>query len=217
MNVTEYADDKVETYANIVDRKLRDQSLRGGGSKRFVDIDVMTNSINQLVCGQCAKDRVCEAEDDLMKEFREFVGKHKRSSEMVHLIDDFHRARKKGRKRKIDTDEDQYKVRLIDDVLGISSDISVQCETCKEHRYPMTFPRKKSKGQKKCTDAEENLTAMLLPFITGVGPTELETILSMQGLPNSKNYKKTILRWQLTIAEKIIEISERERDEICNV
>ena len=50
MNVTEYADDKVETYANIVDKKLRDLNLRRG-SKRFVDINVMTDSINQLVCG----------------------------------------------------------------------------------------------------------------------------------------------------------------------
>ena len=209
MNVTEYADDKVETYANIVDRKLRDLNLRRG-SKRFVDINVMTDSINQLVCGQCAKDRVCEAEDDLMKEFKEFVGKYKGSAGMVHYIDKFDRARKKREKRKNVTDEDQSQVRLIDDVLGISSDISLQCETCTTHRYPMTVPRKRGKGQQKNTDAEENLIAIFLPFIAGVGPTELETILSMQGLPNLKHYQKTILRWQPTVAENIIKISERE-------
>ena len=110
----------------------------------------------------------------------------------------------------MDTNENQSQVSLIDDVLGISSDISVQCETCPTHRYPMTFPRKKSKGQKKSTDAEENLIAILIPFVTGVGARELETILSMQGLPNSKNYERTIYRWQPMVAEKIIEISERE-------
>ena len=52
--------------------------------------------------------------------------------------------------------------------------------------------------------------ALLLPFITGVGPTELETIVSMQGLSNSKNHSRTILCWQPTVAEKIITISEME-------
>ena len=74
----------------------------------------------------------------------------------------------------------------------------------------MTFPRKRGRGNEKSIDAEENIIAILLPFITGVGPSELETILSMQGLPNSKYYERTILRWQPTIAAKIIEISERE-------
>ena len=32
----------------------------------------------------------------------------------------------------------------------------------------------------------------------------------MQGLPNTQHYKKTLLRWQPTIAEKIIGVSERE-------
>ena len=50
MDITEYADDKVETYANIVDRKLRDLESRRG-NKRFVDVNVVTDSVNQLVCG----------------------------------------------------------------------------------------------------------------------------------------------------------------------
>ena len=184
MNVTEYADDKVETYANIVDRKLRDINLRRG-SKRFVDINVVSDSIDELVCGQCAKERVHEAEDKLMKQFKDFIGKDAKCADVAEKFDRF---RKKNRRRKEPKNENKCKLSLIDDVLGISSDISLQCETCTTHRYPMTIPRKRRKGQTKCTDAEENVIAILLPFITGVGPTELETILSMQGLPNSKHY-----------------------------
>ena len=50
MDITEYADDTVETYAYIADRKLRDLELRRG-NKRFVDVNVVTDSVNQLVCG----------------------------------------------------------------------------------------------------------------------------------------------------------------------
>ena len=89
--------------------------------------------------------------------------------------------------------EEKCKVHLTDDVMGIASDISIQCNNCATHCYPMTLPKKSSsRGQKKNTDAKENVMAMLLPFITGVGPTELETILNMQGLPNSQHYKKNI-------------------------
>ena len=52
--------------------------------------------------------------------------------------------------------------------------------------------------------------AILLPFITGVGPGEMETILSMFSLPNSQNYRNTIFRWQPFVCTKIIEISDRE-------
>ena len=89
---------------------------------------------------------------------------------------------------------ERFKVNLTDDVMGIASDVSIQCNKCATHCYPMTFPKKSSnRGQKKNTDAEENVMTMLLPFITGVEPTELETILNMQGLPNSQHYQKTML------------------------
>ena len=52
--------------------------------------------------------------------------------------------------------------------------------------------------------------AVLLPFISVVGPGEIETVLSMIGLPNSKHYRFTIYRWQPLVCEKIIEISDRE-------
>ena len=68
----------------------------------------------------------------------------------------------------------------------------------------MTASRRKSKGQKKSIDADKNLMSILLPFITGVGPRDVETILSMQGLPNSKHYEKTITRWQPKICEKLL-------------
>ena len=66
----------------------------------------------------------------------------------------------------------------------------------------MTTGRIESKGQKKSIDADENLMAILLPFITGVGPRDVETILNMQGIPNSKHYERTIQCWQPSIWKK---------------
>ena len=77
------------------------------------------------------------------------------------------------------------------------------------HCYPLTLTKKRKKGQKKSIDLDINKIAVLLPFITGVGPSEIETIFSMLGFPNSIHYKRTISRWQPSICQKIIEISER--------
>ena len=51
---------------------------------------------------------------------------------------------------------------------------------------------------------------ILIPFITGVGPEEIETILIMFSLPNSQHYQITIFRWQPLVCTKIIKISDRE-------
>ena len=121
MNVIEYSDDKVETYADIVDRNLRDLKLQGG-SKRFIDINVVTDSINQLVCGQCAREGIDEAEDNVLQSLKQFVEKSKFSKTMVQQIYEFNRKRLKNKKRRL---SNQSKVRLIDNVVGISSDISL--------------------------------------------------------------------------------------------
>ena len=167
--------------------------------------------MKKLACGEYAKEEVGKAEDSIMTQFRQFVAQDENNNTVtMNLIDKFERQRMKSKKRKTDLAKDRAKVYLTEDVIGISSDIIVQCQSCKSHRYPMTAGRIESKGQKKSIDADENLMAILLPFITGVGPRDVETILSMQGLPNSKHYEKTITRWQPSICKKIIEISERE-------
>ena len=210
MEVIRYADDEVETYADVVDRKLRDIDLRSG-NKRFVDLGALSNSVNQLACSQCARETIGEVEDNVLKQFKYFVRDHRDTTILLHQIDKFERHYRKGKNRRISVAGEKFQVYLTDDVMGIASDVSIQCNNCATHCYPMTFPKKSSsRGQKKNTDAEENVMAMLLPFITGVGPTELETILNMQGLPNCQHYQKTLLRWQPTIAEKIIGVSERE-------
>ena len=67
MEVIRYADDEVETYADVVDRKLRDIDLRSG-NKPFVDLGALTDSVNQLACGQYARERIGE-EDHVMRHF----------------------------------------------------------------------------------------------------------------------------------------------------
>ena len=113
--------------------------------------------------------------------------------------------------------ENKSKVDFTEDVLGISSDMYIQCKSKTDHRYPLTFHSTKEKKKsltkgnyKKNIDRDENNMAILLPFITGVGPGEMETILSMFGLPNSQHYVRTINRWQPVMCKKIIEVSDRE-------
>ena len=52
--------------------------------------------------------------------------------------------------------------------------------------------------------------AILLSFITGVEPGEMETIFSMFSLPNSQHYRNSIFRWQSLVCTMIIKISDRE-------
>ena len=100
MNVIEYTDDKVETYSDIVDGNLRDLQLRGG-SKRFIDINVVTDSINQLVCGQCAREGIDEAENNVLQSLKQFVETNKFFKTMVQQIDEFDRIRLRNKKRKV--------------------------------------------------------------------------------------------------------------------
>ena len=68
-----YADDEVETYKDEVTRCLYDKVKCGNGSyagtRRLVNIESVTESVNQLACGQCAKKTVAEAEEETMKQF----------------------------------------------------------------------------------------------------------------------------------------------------
>ena len=204
------ADEKVKTYADVIEERLNEVASHGG-SKRFVNIDIVSDSVERLACGECAKEEIGKAEDKIMTKFRQFVAQDENNNTVtMNLIDKFERQMIKNKKRRMDLAEDRAKVCLTEDVVGISSDIIVQCQSCPSHCYPMSAGRIESKGQKKSIDADENLMAILLPFITGVGPRDVETILSIQGLPNSKHYEKTITRWQPSICKKIIEISERE-------
>ena len=98
MEVIRYADDEVETYADVVDRKLRDIDLRCG-NKRFVDLGALTDSVNQLACGQCARETIAEVEDDVMKWFKYFVRDHKNNTVLLHQIDKFERHYRKGKKK----------------------------------------------------------------------------------------------------------------------
>ena len=210
--VIEYVDDTRQSYATIVDSKLGELKLRQG-SKRFIDINVCSDSMNNLLCAKCVREKIDAGEDDLMEQFRKFVMKNEDGedcSALIKKIDMFEKKRLSNKKRRTATIEKKCEVRLVDDVLGLSSNISLQCQNCMTHCYPMNKHRKSGKGHQKTTDATENVMAILLPFITGTGPTELETILNFFGLPNSKHYKKSIARWQTTVAEEIIKISERE-------
>ena len=88
------------------------------------------------------------------------------------------------------TAEDKSKVHLMEDIMGISSDMHIQCNSVPCHRYPMTFKKSGTMksltkgGAKKNIDRDENKYAALLPFICGSGPGEVETHLNTFALPN---------------------------------
>ena len=98
MEVIRYADDEVETYADVVERKLKDIDLHCG-NKHFVDLGTLTDSVNQLACGQCARETIGEVEDDVMKRFKYFVKDHKDNAVLLNQIDKFERYLGKKRKK----------------------------------------------------------------------------------------------------------------------
>ena len=137
---------KGSTSSNEIDTDViqyADDIKINHGTKRFIDINVVTDSTNQLLCGQCARETFEGAGDDVMKQFRKFVVNNEDCAAMVKQIDKFERIRQINKKRRINHFENKCKVSLTDNVVGISSDISLQCKTCTSHRYPMTSPRKK--------------------------------------------------------------------------
>ena len=54
----------------------------------------------------------------------------------MNLIDKFEKYRDKNKKRRMNVAEDKAKVYVTEDVVGISSDINVQCKSCPSHCYP---------------------------------------------------------------------------------
>ena len=189
-----YADDEVETYKDEVTRCLYDKVKCGNGSyagtRRLVNIESVTESVNQLACGQCAKKTVTEAEEETMKQFKQFVANDGVNTATMDLIDRFTKSRVTNKLRRGYIAEKKSKVHVTEDVMGISSEMYIQCNSTPGHWYPMTFTKdkKKKKGQNKNIDRDENKIAIMLPFVTGVGPEEMETILNMFSLPNSKHY-----------------------------
>ena len=138
-----YPDDIVETYADEVTRRLDDMIKRGHGSskatRRLVDVNCVKESLDKLACGQCAKDAVCEAEEGTMDRFKLFVEEDGKNNDTKRLIDEFRKSNAKNKTRRMQTAEDKSKVHLMEDIMGISSDMQIQCNSVPCHRYPMTF------------------------------------------------------------------------------
>ena len=65
------ADEKVKTYADVIKERLNKVASHGG-RKRFVNIDIVSDSVGKLACGECAKEEVGKAEDNIMTQFRQF-------------------------------------------------------------------------------------------------------------------------------------------------
>ena len=64
-------DEVAETYAEKVERDMSD--TENAGNQRFINIRALHNCTDKLACGECASQVMCDAEDDVMKQFRHFV------------------------------------------------------------------------------------------------------------------------------------------------
>ena len=62
-------DEKVKTYADVIEERLNEVASHGG-SKRFVNIDIVSDLVERLACGECAKEEVGKAEDNVMTQFK---------------------------------------------------------------------------------------------------------------------------------------------------
>ena len=201
-----YADDVVESYTDQVTKRLDELVKCGKGSylapTRFANVNMIIDSTDKLACGQCVKDVVCQAEDDTMKQFRKFVMNDGKNPITLQLIDKFTTSRNINKARRLTKAEKKTKVHFTEDVVGVSSEMCIQCDEKKEHCFPLSIPVSSKKGRKKCIDRDENKKAALLQFMTGGGPGEIEVMLNMFGLPNSKHYQRTINRSQPLMCQK---------------
>ena len=128
---------KIKSYADVIKNRLNEVTSLGG-SKRFVNYNILSDSVDKLVCGECAKEEIGKAKDDVMSQFRKFVALEDNSNTVtMNLIDKFEKYRDKNKKRRMNVAEDKAKVYVTEDVVGISSDINVQCKSCPSYWYPL--------------------------------------------------------------------------------
>ena len=80
-----------------------------------------------------------------MEKFREFVAKDGVNTATNELIDRFVESIRKNKTRRMDQAEKKSKVHFTEDVMGISSDMYIQCLSNSNHRYPLTLHSSKKK------------------------------------------------------------------------
>ena len=143
----EYAYDVVGTYADEVTMRLDDIVKCDNGSyaatKRLVNVGVLKESIGKLTCGQFAKSTVYGLEDETMKKFRQCVSRDGVNATTNDLIDRFRESILTNKSGRMNQVENKYKVDFNEDVMGISSDMYIQCKSKTDHCYPLTFIRQK--------------------------------------------------------------------------
>ena len=66
--LNKFVGNHAETYADKVERELKD--TEGAGDLRFVSIRALHKCADKMACGECASQVVCEAEDEVMKQFK---------------------------------------------------------------------------------------------------------------------------------------------------
>ena len=80
----------LETYADKVESNV--SCVKSDWDRRFISIEALHNCADKLAYGECAKEVVCETEDEVMKQFREFVESvcgDKENTATISLIDEF--------------------------------------------------------------------------------------------------------------------------------
>ena len=82
------------SYAEQQDNMTKCGNGLYAATKHLVDVEVLKESIDKLMCGQCAKSTVYGLEDETMKKFGEFISRDGVNAVTNNLIDRFMQYRK---------------------------------------------------------------------------------------------------------------------------
>ena len=110
-------------------------------TKRLVIVNILNESTDKLVCGQCSKNTVGDVEEETIQNSRKVVDNDGVNTTTSDIIDRFVELKPCNRARNMNQAENKYKAHCIEDAMGISSDMLIQCNSKSSHCYPLTFHR----------------------------------------------------------------------------
>ena len=108
-------------------------------TKFLISVNILDDSTHKLVCSQCAINTICDAEEETIQKFRKFVSNDGVNIAINDIIERFVKYKIISKARMMDQVENKYKVHFTEDIMSISSDMLIQCNSKSDHCQPLSF------------------------------------------------------------------------------
>ena len=177
------------------------ETKTGDGRQKLVECGEVNNAVKVIYYKECSCSEAEKIGDKMMTDFRNFVEGKQADDSTMELIYEFERLRGKNKHHRADRYEKKVAMYLDYRPIGWASDMHTKCNSKYSHTFPLTISRKVWKNKKKIKTNHrrlikysENIMGVLAPFITGMVPTELNSMVCMLNLPKSNNFANTIYK-----------------------